>query len=227
LLLHTSDGRVFVKGLHTDRHPGAVTQRREAAIAPYVGEVSPRLLWQTEIDGWVLLGFEYIEGRHADYAPGSDDLPEVIEVITRLGSVRCPDLPELKKPEQRWAAYVSEPEQLELLRGNVLLHTDYNPLNILIDSDGRAHIIDWAWPTRGAAWIDPACFVYRLMAAGHTPRSAEAWARYTPAWAGASEAAISVFSRANARLWAEIAQDDPDPWKQQMATITHEWAASR
>ncbi|MFD1535587.1 hypothetical protein [Nonomuraea guangzhouensis] len=34
--------------------------------------------------------------------------------------------------------------------------TDYNPLNMLI-AEGRALLIDWAWPTRGAGWIDPAC----------------------------------------------------------------------
>jgi RIO-like serine/threonine protein kinase len=37
-----------------------------------------------------------------------------------------------------------------------LLHTDFNPLNILLGPD-RVWIIDWAWPTRGASFIDAAC----------------------------------------------------------------------
>jgi hypothetical protein len=37
---------------------------------------------------------------------------------------------------------------LELLDGDALLHTDFNPLNILVGPD-RVWIIDWAWPTRG------------------------------------------------------------------------------
>jgi hypothetical protein len=38
------------------------------------------------------------------------------------------------------------------------------PLNILLGPD-RTWIIDWAWPTRGAAFIDAACFLIRAMAA--------------------------------------------------------------
>jgi streptomycin 6-kinase len=41
-----------------------------------------------------------------------------------------------------------------------LMHTDFNPLNILLGPD-RTWIIDWAWPTRGAALIDAACFLIR------------------------------------------------------------------
>jgi hypothetical protein len=34
-------------------------------------------------------------------------------------------------------------------------------------SEHRAWLIDWAWPTLGAAWTDPACWVLRaLMASG-------------------------------------------------------------
>jgi hypothetical protein len=40
-----------------------------------------------------------------------------------------------------------------VLDGDALLHTDFNPLNILVGPD-RVWMIDWAWPTRGAAFID-------------------------------------------------------------------------
>ena len=40
---------------------------------------------------------------------------------------------------------------------------DVDPLNILLGPD-RMWIIDWAWPTRGAAFIDAACFLIRAMA---------------------------------------------------------------
>ncbi|MEV5543934.1 hypothetical protein AB0L13_44710, partial [Saccharopolyspora shandongensis] len=130
LLLDTADGRVFVKGLHAD-HPGVVAQAREAIIAPYVAAVSPRLLWRTEAEGWDLLGVEYLEGHHADYRPGSPDLPAVIDVMQCLGAVHCPDLPELKTPYQRWRKYVDHPDELDLFAGTILLHTDYNPENIL------------------------------------------------------------------------------------------------
>src|SRR6202035_4776557 len=69
----------------------------------------------------------------------------------------------------------------ELIKGR---HADWNPLTVLITS-GRGYLIDWAWPTRGAGWIDPACLIIRLIAAGHTPQSAEDTVRAFPAWQAA------------------------------------------
>ena len=106
--VRTATSVVFVKGLRTD-HPGVVTQRREAMINPYVLSVSPRLCWHIDdIDGWDLLGFDHIPGRHADYAPGSPDLPKVVAAMRRLGQIPCPDLP-IKQADKRWADYVDDP----------------------------------------------------------------------------------------------------------------------
>ena len=66
MLVRTTTTTIFVKGLRTD-HPGVVTQHREAMINPHVLAVSPRLRWQIDdVDGWNLLGFDHIPGRHAD-----------------------------------------------------------------------------------------------------------------------------------------------------------------
>jgi Phosphotransferase enzyme family len=196
VFLHTLTGKVFIKGLRSD-HPRLWTQQMEAMINPWVLEVAPRLLWHVQVDGWDVLGFEHVEGRHADYSPGSQDLPKVIRAMRLLGQIPAPDLP-LKHAEQRWAGYVDDEPALELLRGDRLLHTDLNPHNVLVN--GRACFVDWAWPTRGAAWIDPACLILRLMAAGQTPEEAEAWARQVPSWRLASEQAIGTFAKANSRL---------------------------
>lgn len=134
-VLHTSTNKVFIKGLRSD-HSRVWTQQMEAMINPYVVQVSPRLLWHIETDRWNILAFEHIEGRHADYSPGSDDIPKVVEAIRLLREVRCPDLP-LKRAEQRWAPYMDD---TSALRGDALLHTDFNPLNVLIN--GTARIID-------------------------------------------------------------------------------------
>ncbi|MGH3926803.1 MAG: aminoglycoside phosphotransferase, partial [Pseudonocardiaceae bacterium] len=141
--------------------------------------------------------------------------------IRLLGEVRCPNLP-LKRAEQRWAPYMDD---TSALRGDALLHTDFNPLNVLIN--GTARIIDWAWPTHGAAWIDPACFVLRLMAAGHTPKEAEAWAQQASSWDLTPEKDIDAFAAANARVWAEIAQTDPQPWKKKLAVTANQWMRYR
>lgn len=221
VLLYTASGSLFLKGIRTD-HPMVVAQQREAMINASVRRVTPELLWQVEVDGWNLLAFEAVEGRHADYTPGSPDLPKVVEVLTELGQIQAPDLG-LRIAEDRWAEHVDDLAQLELLAGNTLLHTDISPYNILI-TRGPARIIDWAWPTKGAAFIDPCYFAIRLMAAGHTPQEAEGWAAQIPAWCAASPEAVDTFISISARMWGEIARNVPDDqWKQQMASVAASW----
>jgi hypothetical protein len=224
LVLDTQAGPVFVKGLPVD-HPGVVRQQREAMINPHVLPVAPRLLWQAEDAGWNLLAFEYIPGsRHADYTPGSPDLPKVVTAMNQLRQITCPDLP-VKQATQRWSAYLDDGAQA-LLTGDTLLHTDFNPLNLLITTSAT-WIIDWAWPTRGAAFIDPACFLNPLITHGHTPASAEHWADQCAGWNQAPRHAIDAFAAASARLYAEIARDDPQPWKQRLAEAAAQWLAHR
>ncbi|WP_158734445.1 hypothetical protein [Streptomyces sp. NRRL F-2747] len=88
----------------------------------------------------------------------------------------------------------------------------------------RAHLIDWAWPTRGAAWIDPAVLILRLMEGGHSAEAADAWARGEfPSWAAARHTAVAAFSEANAHTWDEIARHDPQDWKKHMGRIAPDW----
>ncbi|MEU1674112.1 aminoglycoside phosphotransferase [Streptomyces roseifaciens] len=224
--LDTRAGRVFVKGLRHD-HPRVWTQQREAAINPHVAGLAPRLLWTVTDDEWYLLGFEHLDGRPADYAPSSNDLPLVAEAIINLSTVRAPGDIELKQIEQRLADYLDHPADAELLRGDTLLHTDWTPDNVLI-VEGAARVVDWAWPTRGAAWIDAACWVLWLIAAGHTPADAELWAAKTPAWSTAPARALDVFATAQQRLWRSIAEEAPDvPWKRGLADAAGRWAAYR
>ncbi|MFD2690592.1 phosphotransferase [Streptomyces phyllanthi] len=211
--LDTDNGPVFVKGVPAG-HPQAPAQQREAAINPHLPRACPRLYWHIEVDGWILLGYETLTGRQADYTPGSPDLPLVATAIAELQDVTAPADIDIKAAEQRWAAY-APPGAAGLFAGDTLLHTDLAPDNILIDQ--RAHIIDWAWPTRGAAWIDPAVMILRLMEAGGTAEEADAFARSLPSWQAADPAAKAAFAAANAALWRTIAEEDKSAWKQSMA----------
>jgi hypothetical protein len=222
-ILDTRHGSVFVKGLPAER-PGHV---REAEVNPYVREVAAPLLWHTVVAGWRLLGFAHTAGRHANYTPGSGDLPRVVATMRHLGQLPCPDLPALKRAEQRWASHVEHGPDLVLLRGKTLLHTDYAPDNVLVNG-GAAKLIDWAWPTRGAGFIDPACLVVRLIHAGHTPAQAEAIVSPLPVWSCANREAINAFAAALVSMWTEIAAADPDAvWKQRMASAAQGWRKHR
>ncbi|MFJ8730261.1 aminoglycoside phosphotransferase [Streptomyces bauhiniae] len=217
--VHTADATLFVKGVPL-AHPQARTQQREAGINPYLPPSCPRLLWQVQAAGWDLIGYEHLVGRHADYAPGSPDLPLVARALLELQDTPCPDI-ELKRAEDRWSGYAG-PAGTKSLFGDTLLHTDLAPHNVLVTH--RAHLVDWAWPTRGAAWIDPAVLILRLMEAGHTAEAADAWSRERfRSWATAPRASVTAFCEANARSWGEIARNDPQDWKRGMARHAHDW----
>ena len=54
---------------------------------------------------------------------------------------------------------------------------------------------------------------------GHTAAEAEAWAACCDSWAAASDKAIDAFAIACSRLYAEIAREDPQPWKQRLTRL--------
>ncbi len=109
----------------------------------------------------------------------------------------------------------------------MLTHSDWTPDNVLISAD-QAWLIDWAWPTLGAGWTDPACWVLRLMASGgHTARQAEQQASRLPAFRNADPAHITIFAKANTRLWAEVAESSTSPWTHDTAHAAKTWNAYR
>ncbi|WP_425581795.1 phosphotransferase family protein [Streptosporangium vulgare] len=57
---------------------------------------------------------------------------------------------------------------LDELDGPTLLHADLHAGNLLVDG-GRCQVVDWSMACRGAAWVDVALLVPRLVDAGHTP----------------------------------------------------------
>src|SRR5690349_367615 len=102
-LLHTSNGRYFVKALAAD-HRWVWTQDREAEIAQHVGSVAPALCARVVDLGWDVLIFDALDGHQADYAPGSPDLRHVADLLTQIGELACPPIT-LRRAEQRLQAY--------------------------------------------------------------------------------------------------------------------------
>ncbi|MFI9204057.1 protein kinase [Streptomyces sp. NPDC053048] len=227
-IIDSEKGRFFVKAMFNNPGGRKDSILRERAINPYVQPLSPRLLWSVDGDdaGWIILGFEAIEERGLGFEPGSPDLPLAVDLLNRAASLGLPDVARDWR-EDRWDAYVSSEDELALLRGDALLHTDINPSNLTVGEAG-AWIIDWSWPTRGPGFIDPACFVVQLISAGHSPESAESWAAGCTAWSSADPKAIDVFAAADLRMHRRLAEQNPDEaWLAAMAEATQAWVDHR
>jgi hypothetical protein len=221
-----ASGPVFLKGLPDD-DVAVINQLREARVSPHVEGIGPRMLWQDTVGGWDLIAFEFVEdARPVDYTPGSPDLAKFATVMGQLAKTPCPNV-QMMTAGWRWGAYLDNTADYEILEGDAFLHTDYNVGNVLITED-RAWLVDWAWATRGAAFIDPALVMPRLIAAGHSPDDAEAWAAQHPAWHEAAPDAITKFAAAISRLWSQLADKHPDAtWRRPLAESAATWADHR
>jgi hypothetical protein len=61
-----------------------------------------------------------------------------------------------------------------------------------------------------------------MLAAG-----ADRWAAQCAGWDQAPARAISAFATAGSALFADIAREDPQPWKQQLAGAASQWMTYR
>ncbi|WP_326690041.1 MULTISPECIES: aminoglycoside phosphotransferase [unclassified Streptomyces] len=234
--LHTEAGRVFVKGMPTD-HRRAWAQECEAAVNPHILPLGPRLLWRVTRGGWDLLGFEHLTGRAAEYGPHGGDLPLVADAMTALGELSCPTDVPVQEAVSRWADYLDDPADAACFEGSALLHTDWHHTNVLFTGTAEgtaavpdlvaARLLDWAGATRGAGWIDPACWVIWLVLAGNSPCDAEQWAAKIPAWSQAEPRDLDLFATAQARRWRDAARRYPNAMSHRLRAATADWAAHR
>jgi hypothetical protein len=209
--IETETGPVFIKGASDEMF--ARSLRNEAATNSAVSAVAPELLWRIDVAEWTVLGFEHVDGRHADYSPDSPDLRLLETALQQLQEIRLPA--HISRRVERHYG------RLEVMSGNSLLHTDLHPDNVLITND-RAYIVDWAWACRGAPWVEIAMLVFRLMAAGHTIQEAEEWGAAFSNWDGGN--ALNAFVHANMRSWREAAEREPQDWKLRAAQLAQQWS---
>ncbi|WP_067471623.1 hypothetical protein [Actinomadura hibisca] len=190
-VLTTELGRVFLKGTTGPR--AAI----EARVQPHLPPIAPRLLWHEETGDLHLLAFEHIEGRYPDLRLASPDLALIADALGRLSFCQVPDLPVL--PAERRFGPLTDPASAALLTGRALVHTDPVKENFLIH-DGRVTIVDWAWPTFGAAWLDTLSMAVRLIEAGHSLDQAHQWAGQIPAWHDATPDALAAYATVRAAV---------------------------
>ncbi|XVV05369.1 phosphotransferase [Actinosynnema sp. CA-248983] len=223
--LTTASGRVFCKGI-TAESPSAWMHRNEVVVSPFLPEqLAPRLLWEIEVDGWLLLGFEHVTGRHANLSPDSADLPLIADAVVEISQTPAPPKSVAHRSmAAQWKRMIEDENRLaphadtdpwcaanadllaswaarapEHMHGEHLIHSDLNPLNFLVSD--RARVIDWAWWRTGAAWIDPAYLTIRLIAEGHDPEAAEKWAHQFDGFAEADPDAVTAYCASLVRMW--------------------------
>jgi aminoglycoside phosphotransferase (APT) family kinase protein len=144
------------------------------------GAPVPRLHWTHEDDGWVVLGFEDVEGRHPTLHWQEDDLDLVVRSLEELSVLLTPSPIESPTASSRfaediqgWQRALTRKEvrldhwvlrnlerlaELEVLApgaaaGDTLLHFDMRADNLLI-AGGKLYVVDWPSACVGAPWID-------------------------------------------------------------------------
>src|ERR1700674_517894 len=183
--LRLDDGsRVFVKAVSEKANPDTPDMhRREAKIVAALpaSAPAPRLLWTFDEDGWVILAFEDVDGRHPGAPWTEEDLALVVSALKQMAANLTPspiatDVTAsgafergingwriaLEGGEQRldrWCLkHLERLAALESLApaaaaGETLLHFDTRADNLLIAGD-RVFVLDWPSARIGAAFID-------------------------------------------------------------------------
>jgi hypothetical protein len=222
--LQTQAGRAFVKG--TLRHdPQAWVYRHEARVTQ-TAPCSPRVLFEVDAEGWLLYGYEYIDGRYPDLVPGSDDVAPLVRTLTAVSQARWPEELRKRPLHSRWADFLPE-DVPPGLQGRGLAHTDMSPHNMLVTARGGLLLLDWALACPAPAWADTALTIPRLISAGNTPEQAEAVARQVPAYRTADPATVTVFARTVYAAWEDWQRTRPLPHRAALTAAARDWAASR
>lgn len=220
--------------------------RNEAASSGLVSGLAPSVLFTADVDDWFLVGFEFVAGRPASFAPGSSDLDVVAAAVDRIAATPAQ---ELRPLHDRWAtggwwgkAGAVAPGLVDgfdldkldeiadgaatAVHGHQLAHTDPHEHQFLIDDSG-VHVIDWGRPAAAAPWVDAAFLVIRLIAAGHSPADAEQWARSLDCWRRVTTNDLVSFSAYVAGLWSYRSVTSPQPGSSRLARVAREYASWR
>ncbi|MEV5576202.1 phosphotransferase [Spirillospora sp. NPDC052269] len=225
--LTASARRVFVKAapIRPDGQDGPQVRalRREAAVNPCLPDFAPRLLWTAEAGGWLAVGFEHVQARHADYQPGSSDLHALTALLHNLQETPRPVVV-VMAVERRWEPLADD---ASAMAGDALLHTDLNPHNLLISETGRAVAVDWAFASKGAPWVELCQVIPWLLRAGHQPAEAEAWARQFPSWTAAEPRAITQHAILSAERWRRRHSAHASPGVHASLAVAQQWAQHR
>ncbi|GAB1688447.1 aminoglycoside phosphotransferase [Krasilnikovia sp. M28-CT-15] len=211
------NGTVFIKAASAETN--VLTLRYELAVTKAVGRYPAAVLWDFQSDGWLVVGTEHLDGPHADLSPGSPDLDLLTATLNELQETPAPGRPWFT-PEARLG--FGHPA----MTGAMVIHSDLNPTNLIVTTDGL-RIVDWAWATKAASWVELALLVQWLIGSGHKPEQAENWLARFPAWTATDPEVLDEFASKNASKWSAKSRQSPHQWVHDLAAWTGKWAAHR
>ncbi|MGC0416642.1 phosphotransferase [Embleya sp. AB8] len=208
-VLTTDRTRVFVKAANrVDNPKSAESHKHEVAVARMVSQIpTAHLLDALDVDTWSALVYQAVDGRPANYAPGSSDLTLLATAMRTINSTRFDldldldldlDPTERLLPTlgQRLAGHLDDAGRA-LLHGSTLLHHDLSPANVSVVDEVRVVFLDFGCATIGPAWVDGAGLYMWLRQAGHSAAAAHRWVLEScPSWPATSLAARRAFLRA-------------------------------
>lgn len=222
LLVESEAGRFFVKGMSNSPGGRLDSLDRELTVNSHLDGIAPRLVATLRDATWAVGVFDYIDGAPADLKT-PDGARCLARLIDRVSDLRLPV--ELDWPETRWDRFCETPE---LLRGRTICHGDPHGNNVIIErASGRAYLVDWAWPTLAAGFIDAALLANQLICAEHSPQEAEAIVSDIRGWRNADPKAVDAFLVANVRMVEERYARTEAPWIKAVLDGWREWLGYR
>ncbi|MEV0298560.1 phosphotransferase [Nocardia sp. NPDC050710] len=197
-LMLVDGSRAFVKAIECeDGLAQAYRNEAETTAALPHDAPAPRLRAAMDAEGWFIAIFDDVAGHHPRL-DHPDERAAVLATVTRLAETLTPcPLPNASAFAaaygpmfENWAHFAEQGPPADLdawararldrladlesawrtaADGNTLLHTDLRPDNMIRRPDGAIFVVDWAWPCRGAAWIDLVALGPTLARAGVDP----------------------------------------------------------
>jgi thiamine kinase-like enzyme len=123
-------------------------------------------------DGKWCIVSDYIEGKTLEtlMAENPDKLEQYMHDFVALQmEVHSKKAPLLNKLKDKWDTKIANSKMIDattryelrtrltgMPKHNKVLHGDFNPSNIIVDAEGKYHILDWSHATQGNASADAA-----------------------------------------------------------------------
>lgn len=228
--VRTAAGRsAFVKAVHPELNPLTPDRHRHEVLVNRLlpaGAPTPRLHADLDVDGWVGLLFDAVDGAPPRWPWRPAELAATLTALRALRAALTPIAPTAQiRPAAElltqdaaactrlladrpasldaWTAR-NLPALAELAAaldpsGATLLNLDIRADNVVIDRVGAAWIVDWSWGCVGAAFLDALPLLVNVAAAGLDP---QAWLLRSTA-ADAEPAQVDAFLAVLIGMWAE------------------------